>query len=121
MGLALAAELNGYPGPLHVLELADALRLTPEQRERAEALFHAMRSETITIGEQIIAEEDALDRLFARREITSATLAGATQRIGAARATLRAAHLQHHLDMSAALTAMQRNEYMRLRGYGTAR
>ena len=30
MGLALAAELNGYPGPLHVIELADSLRLTPE-------------------------------------------------------------------------------------------
>ena len=23
MGLALAAELNGYPGPIHVLELCD--------------------------------------------------------------------------------------------------
>ena len=25
MGLALAAELNGHPGPMHVLELADPL------------------------------------------------------------------------------------------------
>ena len=31
MGLALAAELNGYPGPLHVLELAETLDLTDEQ------------------------------------------------------------------------------------------
>ena len=28
MGLALAAELNGYPGPSHVLELADKLEQT---------------------------------------------------------------------------------------------
>ena len=28
MGLALAAELNGYPGPMHVLELADRLSLS---------------------------------------------------------------------------------------------
>jgi hypothetical protein len=28
-GLAKAAELNGYPGPAHVLELADELKLTP--------------------------------------------------------------------------------------------
>ena len=34
MGMALPAELNGYPGPVHVLELADALGLTPEQREK---------------------------------------------------------------------------------------
>jgi hypothetical protein len=32
MGLALAAELNGYPGPTHVLELAEALTLTSKQR-----------------------------------------------------------------------------------------
>jgi hypothetical protein len=29
MGLAKAAELNGYPGPLHVLALTTELRLTP--------------------------------------------------------------------------------------------
>ncbi|HYV03741.1 MAG TPA: hypothetical protein VFB82_04100, partial [Blastocatellia bacterium] len=32
MGLALAAELNGYPGPSHVLELADKLDLSVDQR-----------------------------------------------------------------------------------------
>jgi hypothetical protein len=32
MGLALAAELNGYPGPIHVL--SDKLGLTPEQKAR---------------------------------------------------------------------------------------
>ncbi|MEP6837110.1 MAG: hypothetical protein ABJA75_03590 [Bradyrhizobium sp.] len=28
MGLALPAELNGYPGPSHLLELADRLNLS---------------------------------------------------------------------------------------------
>jgi hypothetical protein len=32
MGLAMAAELNGYPGPAHVLELADKLDLSDQQR-----------------------------------------------------------------------------------------
>ena len=32
MGLALAGELNGYPGPLHVIELADRLQLGDDQR-----------------------------------------------------------------------------------------
>ncbi|MCX7274130.1 MAG: hypothetical protein NTV19_13305 [Burkholderiales bacterium] len=31
MALALPAELNGYPGPSHALELADQLKLSPEQ------------------------------------------------------------------------------------------
>ena len=42
MGLALPAELNGYPGPSHVLENAEALALTADQRERTKALFDAI-------------------------------------------------------------------------------
>jgi hypothetical protein len=38
MGMALPAELNGYPGPAHVLELADKLELTPDQRASVQAL-----------------------------------------------------------------------------------
>jgi hypothetical protein len=32
MGFAKAAELNGYPGPKHVLDLAEKLKLTDAQR-----------------------------------------------------------------------------------------
>ena len=39
MGLALVAELNGYPGPLHVLELADKLSLSKDQRADMQRLF----------------------------------------------------------------------------------
>jgi len=42
MGLALAAELNGYPGPSHVLELADRLELSADQRARVQTLFDSM-------------------------------------------------------------------------------
>jgi hypothetical protein len=38
-GLAKPAELNGYPGPLHVLEEADALELTEEQRGAVQAIY----------------------------------------------------------------------------------
>src|SRR5688572_7562486 len=65
MGLALPAELNGYPGPLHVVELADALALTQDQRNRIQALVRDMRTEAIALGERLIAEEAELDRQFA--------------------------------------------------------
>lgn len=39
MGMAMPAELNGYPGPRHVLELASQLGLSEEQRARTQALF----------------------------------------------------------------------------------
>ena len=45
MGLALAAELNGYPGPSHVLELADRLDLTADQRASVQRLFDSMKME----------------------------------------------------------------------------
>src|SRR5271156_3926919 len=57
MGLALAAELNGYPGPSHVLELATELGLTDAQHALVAAQFAAMKAETIPIGEQLLEEE----------------------------------------------------------------
>ena len=118
MGLALPAELNGYPGPLHVLEHADALHLTDVQRSRAKALFDEMKAETIPIGERIIAEETALDRFFAEGRITPATLTEITGRIAAAQGALRAAHLRYHLTMRDALTPEQVERYKSVRGYG---
>ena len=117
MGLALAAELNGYPGPLHVLELADALQLTHEQRTRTKALFEAMEIETISIGEGILAEEVSLNRLFAEKVVTQALLDGAAGRIGTAQGALRSAHLRYHLAMVDLLTPAQIAHYAKLRGY----
>ena len=117
MGLALPAELNGYPGPMHVLEHADALGLTPQQQERTKALIDAMRAEAIPVGERLIEQETRLDRLFANREITPAALTAATADIGATQAKLREAHLKYHLAMMDVLTPEQVAEYRRLRGY----
>lgn len=118
MGLALPAELNGYPGPVHVLELAGPLGLTPEQRTRTEALIAAMKAEAIPLGERLIADEAALDRLFAEKRATVGTLDAASASIGAAQAALRAAHLRYHLDMITMLTPEQVARYAVLRGYG---
>ena len=117
MSLALAAELNGYPGPVHVLELADALQLTHEQRSQIQALFEAMKIETISIGERILAEEMSLDRLFAEKGVTKLFLEGATARIGAAQGALRSAHLRYHLAMVDLLPPTQIAHYAKLRGY----
>lgn len=117
MGLALAAELNGYPGPVHAIELADKLALSPDQVARLNDLFEAMKAETIPLGMQLIAEERTLDDAFARRTITLASLDAETQRIGATHARLRAAHLKYHLATVAVLTPGQVEKYNELRGY----
>jgi len=41
-GMAFAADQNGYPGPMHVLELKDRLKLTADQEAKAQALMQAM-------------------------------------------------------------------------------
>ena len=104
MGLALPAELNRYPGPMHVLELADPLRLSPEQRRRMRELVEAMRAEVRPLGEEVIAAEAALDRLFAAARATPDAVTEASGAAGAARASLRAAHLRYHLRAREALT-----------------
>jgi len=89
MGLALQAELNGFPGPSHVLEYAKALGLTAEQRQKTSALFEEMRAEAVPVGERLIEQESELDRLFAQRQITPTSLRAATEGIGATQARLR--------------------------------
>ncbi|MBL6078148.1 hypothetical protein JMJ56_09030 [Belnapia sp. T18] len=119
MGLALPAELNGYPGPLHVLEHAEALALTPGQRARTEALFAAIKAEAVPLGEQLIREETELERLFASRMVQPASLEAATDAVGMTQGRLRAAHLCYHLVMMDVLTPDQLRRYGELRGYGT--
>jgi hypothetical protein len=44
MGMAKAAELNGYPGPAHVLTLANELELTKSQLEQVTAIYDRMNA-----------------------------------------------------------------------------
>ena len=80
MGLARAAELNSYPGPMHVLELADRLALTEDQRAATQALMARMRSEAQRVGAAIIAAEQTLDRDFARAASTTRPCAQSSPR-----------------------------------------
>jgi hypothetical protein len=117
MGLALAAELNGYPGPMHVLELGNSLGLSEEQLGKLEELLAAMKAEAIPLGERLIAQEVDLDRQFAEKTITEASLAAATDAIGATQAALRRTHLKYHLLTRDVLTPAQVRRYAELRGY----
>jgi len=118
MGLALSAELNGYPGPSHVLEHADALKLTDQQRLGIERLFETMKAEAVPVGRQLLAQEADLDREFADRTITAERLTAAIVAIGETQARLRATHLKYHLLTPAILTESQVRQYGELRGYG---
>jgi hypothetical protein len=117
MGFALPAELNGYPGPMHVLELAGPLGLSAEQRVRVEGLMAAMRAEAVPLGEALVAAERALDAAFRRGAATAGEVDRLTAEAALARGRVRAAHLRAHLHTRDALAAGQRAAYARLRGY----
>lgn len=117
-GYALAAELNGYPGPRHVIDLADGLGLTAEQKAAAQKLFDEMQTEAVPLGTALVEAETALESLFRSGRVTETLLVRQTAEIGALDARLRATHLKYHLAMKDALSRHQIALYDRLRGYG---
>ena len=118
MGMAKAAELNGYPGPKHVLDLARQLQLTDGQRGGVQAIFDRMSAAAKPLGAKLIAQEQALDQLFAKGDITPDRLAAATAAIAELQGRLRAVHLSAHLETRALLNPDQIARYEQLRGYG---
>lgn len=117
MGYARAAELNHYPGPLHVLELAGKLALTPSKREDTERLMASHKSEARSIGGKLVEAERALDRLFASGKVSQSELAEHVKAIADLQGQYRLSHLETHRRMREILTAEQVRRYDELRGY----
>ena len=118
MGLALAAELNGYPGPSHLLELADKLNLSTDQRAAIQRLFDSMKAEAIPLGSKLIEQESDLDKQFASHTVTPESLKASTAAVAATQGALRETHLKYHLSTAALLSSGQMLRYAELRGYG---
>lgn len=117
MGYAKAAELNGYPGPAHVLELAQKLGLSAEQRSATQAIFQRMDASARKTGAELVAAERELDTLFRGRRATPEALAASLDRVAALQAKVRYAHLEAHVDQARLLSAEQIALYNTLRGY----
>lgn len=120
LGLALPAELNGYPGPRHVLELADELELTSDQQTQIQGLFDDMLPQAIALGEQILDQEAGLEVAFREGTIDEESLRDRLDSIESLRAELRFVHLSTHLVTLEILTPHQVQLYNTLRGYMTA-
>jgi Spy/CpxP family protein refolding chaperone len=117
MGLAKTAELNHYPGPRHVLDLAEDLRLSDEQRRQTQTIFEAMQTEAVRLGQQLIAREQHLETLFAAGTIAEAQLEQLVADLAAIHGQLRTVHLRAHLAQRTILTPEQLRHYDALRGY----
>ena len=116
-GLALAAELNGMPGPAHLLELKDQIPLTPDQVIKTQALFDDMRKAAIPSGERLITAETALEATFASGKVDEPSLRRLLADAEYARTELRFIHLSQHFKTVQFLTPEQIRRYNILRGY----
>jgi Spy/CpxP family protein refolding chaperone len=119
MGLARAAELNGHPGPMHVLELAEELKLTPGQRAAVQSAFDRMKARARQLGEAYVAAERAVDQAFKSAPANAAAVAARVAEANRLLGEVRFAHLAAHIEITPLLTTEQRARYAELRGYGT--
>jgi Spy/CpxP family protein refolding chaperone len=66
VGIAKAAELKGYPGPVHVLTLAKELKLTTAQQQQIQAIYDRMKAGAKPLGAELVERERVLDQLFSK-------------------------------------------------------
>lgn len=118
-GLALPAELNGIPGPAHLLELRDEIPLSPDQVTAIEAIFAGLKVEAIPAGERLIEAEEAIEVAFRAGGLDDEALRSLIAAAEAARAELRFIHLSRHLSTPPLLGREQIARYGILRGYGS--
>ena len=117
MGFAKAAELNGYPGPKHVLEMQEELFLEKEQLTSIKQIFEEMKSQAQSQGQKLISLEKELNDYFSNTTITNDTLETTSKKIAEAKSNLRYIHLSAHIKTTEALSKSQIKKYNQLRGY----
>jgi len=117
LGYAKVAELNGLPGPAHVLELADQLQLNDEQILKTNNLFEEMQFQARRLGADLIEAEKQLDVLFVSGGISEEVVLSRLEGIAAIEGRLRATHVNAHIKQKEVLTPHQVHKYITLRGY----
>ncbi|QQF01629.1 hypothetical protein [Sinorhizobium meliloti] len=115
--MAKAAELNGIPGPSHVLKMRADLALSADQETSTQRIFEKMREDAVIEGKRLIAGELALEIAFREGSINKANLRAQLRAVETIRTNLRYIHLTAHLEMMRVLTEAQVKQYSELRGY----
>lgn len=119
MGLAKVAELNHYPGPKHVLDLAEKLNLTQSQIDSTKKIFNSMKEKAVRIGEIIVEKEKLLDQLFNNNKADEESVEILVNEIAQYQGELRLAHIKAHIQQKSILTPEQISLYDKLRGYAS--
>jgi uncharacterized protein (DUF305 family) len=117
MGSARSAELNGYPGPRHVLDMAGELQLSSEQTTSITTIFDNMKEQAVALGQEIVDAERLLNQSFADKTVSEESLQEQLAELTNLYSQLRQVHLQAHLAVTPLLSDEQLEQYQTLRGY----
>jgi hypothetical protein len=117
MGMARAAELNGYPAPMMVLEMAQTLKLTPEQAAATRELMTRHKAQVRKLGAELVDAERQLDVAFRDQHAEASEVDRLTGQIGQLQARIRASHLRTHVAEQALLTPQQMQQYAGMHGF----
>jgi hypothetical protein len=118
-GLATLAELNGYPGPRHVLDIETDLQLSEQQKNEINSIYMDMNANAKRIGNALINVEEQIDTLFVNKSITNSTLYQLLEESASIYGELRYVHLNAHLETMKILSPKQIALYNELRGYSS--
>jgi len=110
-GMGLVADRNGFPGPRHILDMKDELKLSAAQVRDVEQLFDKMHSRAVELGNELLAREAELDRLFAQGVSEEAAVRRLLTESALLRAELRWVHINAHLEARELLSPEQRHAY----------
>lgn len=117
MGYALAAEMNSYPGPRHVLDLEAELDLGQDQVDAVNRIFEEMNERARALGSRLVEAERDLDELFRGGSAEAGEVEALVRSIGRLEAELRYTHLEAHLRTTELLTEEQIRRYDAERGH----
>jgi len=105
--MAYVAEVHHYPMPEKVLKYKKELGLSPEQIAKLTEINIHLHRLRLQIGGSIIANEKALDLMFAQNTVDDGTLIYYTNRHGLYQGELRNALLQACVATKKAITPEQ--------------
>jgi len=117
MGFSKVAELNSFPGPRHVLDLASELNLSKQQINKTSAIYHAMKAKAKDYGKQFIEKEKEIENVFSNNGVDLQKLALLTKESAEIKAHIRLSHLEAHISQQMVLSKKQIEKYDQLRGY----
>jgi Spy/CpxP family protein refolding chaperone len=116
-GMAKAADMNNYPGPMHVLNWEKELKLSVNQKSQIQSIYDIMKKKTAEMGDLIFKEEKKLNDLFASGKANEGSIIYYSNKIGLLQGELRNTYLQAHLKTQQMLTIDQVKKYRKLRNY----